>query len=192
MSNKIRLFIAAPIPDEFRKNFFNLSSKLKEFGGKVKWVEEENYHLTLKFLGSTDEEKIDRVIEAVTAAVVDCPSCRLVFKGLGAFPNLKRPRVFWAGVARGGEELARIASNLEDVLEPLGFKREKRKFSAHLTLGRVRSPKGIKKLTGEISKLKDYDGGGFDLKEIHLIRSDLSRHGPTYTVVKRFPLADSS
>ena len=190
MKKNLRLFIAVPITSKLRRKFFNLVNQLKNTGTNVKWVEEGNFHLTLKFLGDTPSTKVNDIVEEVQKSLEGHESIRLKFKGVGVFPNVRKPRVVWIGLSRGHKELADIAGVLEDVLEPLGFEKEKRKFKSHLTIGRVRSNKGIGDLTREIIRLKEYDGGNMKLTEIHLVKSELTRNGPVYTVLNRFPLVE--
>lgn len=188
MNENLRLFIALPIPLEIRKKLSALTMGLKKKGGNVKWVEESNFHLTLKFLGDTPEGKLDAVISAAQHATAPVSAIDVHFSGLGAFPNLRKPRVFWVGVSKGDEEIVKLAESLESELEKNGFARENRKFSAHLTIGRVRDPGKMGPLLDEASRLSAFEAGGFALSEIHLIKSQLTKSGPIYTTLKAFPL----
>lgn len=191
MSEDLRLFVAVPIIPKLRRKFFNLVNQLKLQGANVKWVAENNFHLTLKFMGDTPENRVREVSDAIGSALEGLNPVRLKFQGLGAFPSLKRPRVFWIGLESGHEQLASLAASIENALEPLGFERETRDFKSHLTIGRVRSPKGINHLTDEVKRLSAFEGGHMKLTAIHLMKSELTRQGPIYTVLKEYPLGKS-
>lgn len=186
--NSLRLFIAAPIDQGIKKNFSGLISEFKKIGAGVKWVEEANLHITLKFLGETPEHKLERIKDACRAALSSHQACSLKFKGLGTFPEKGLPRVYWADVVEGSEALSKMAEHIEAALEPLGFPKEKRKFTAHLTIGRVRSPRNQASLKEEVKKNCDFEAGSMELREIHLVKSTLTRQGPIYTVAEKFSL----
>ncbi|MCD4784941.1 MAG: RNA 2',3'-cyclic phosphodiesterase [Candidatus Eremiobacteraeota bacterium] len=188
MTKDLRLFIAVPIQLKLKRKFFNLVNQLKSIGANVKWVKEENFHITLKFLGDTPESRLDEVESAIRSALEGFSPARLKFGGIGAFPNFRRPSVLWIGLESGYEELSAIAGNLEDSLERLGYEREHRKFRSHLTIGRVKSQKGVSKLMEKAEFLKKFDGGNMKLTHIYLMKSDLGPSGPTYTVLREFPL----
>jgi len=188
MAKDMRLFVAVPIQPKLRRKFFNLVNQLKSIGANVKWVAEENFHITLKFLGDTPDEKLSVVENAIESALSGFSPVRLKFGKLGAFPNFKRPRVLWIGLESGYEELSAMAGSLEDSFEEIGYEKEKRKFRSHLTIGRVKSQKGVNRLMEKVEYLKDFDGGNMKLTHIHLMKSDLKRSGPVYTVLREFPL----
>ncbi len=156
----------------------------------MKWVAEENFHITLKFLGDTPEDKTGELIETLTAALSVFEPFRLKFHGVGVFPNIKRPKVVWIGAGSSHREIAAMAQSLENSLEHLGFEKESRPFKSHLTIGRVRSTRGVAGLIQQLERLKDFDGGNMKLEEIHLMQSELTGSGPIYTVLHRFPLKD--
>lgn len=190
MERDLRLFIAVPIAIKLRRKFANIIERLKTCGADVKWVSEENLHITLKFLGDTTKNKVKQVEQGIKEALEGFEATRIKFQGIGAFPSLKKPRVFWIGVSAGGENLAGMAKALEIALEPLGFPPEDKEFRSHLTIGRVRSNKGIAPLMEQIERLKDFNGGSLKVSEVLLINSDLQKSGPIYTTLSKFPLID--
>lgn len=190
MSKDLRLFIAIPVIPKLRRKFFNLANQLKTTGADVKWVSEENFHITLKFLGDTPQENIDELIKVMEATLSDFEPFRLKFNGVGVFPNMKRPKVVWIGLGAAHREMAAMAEAIEEAVEPLGFEKESRPFKSHLTIGRVRSTRGTPDLIKQMERLKDFDGGSMKLEEIHLMQSELTGSGPIYTVLHRFPLKD--
>ncbi|HPP54545.1 MAG TPA: RNA 2',3'-cyclic phosphodiesterase, partial [Thermoguttaceae bacterium] len=122
--NTIRTFIAVESSPEVREAAGRLVQQWERLSRDVKWVEPENMHLTLKFLGDVDSEQIPSVTEAVRKAAAECRPFELEIRGTGAFPSLRRPNVFWLGVGQGAELLGILAQKVERTLEPLGFRPE--------------------------------------------------------------------
>jgi len=176
----LRCFIAIEMSNEVKSALGILQEELKKYPGDVKWVEPNNIHLTLKFLGNVDEEDTSRIIEIMREVCKRCQPFELRVRGIGIFPNTKSPRVLWAGV-----EYITIFEGLqrdiENGLMRLGFKQEERGFTPHLTLGRFRSLRGREGLSEIIKLHKDDDFGTTLVKSISLMRSDLSPSGPRYT-----------
>ncbi len=188
MSKKKRLFIAVPLSDEIRNNLKNIVKTLKPLSDGVKWVKPENFHLTLKFLGETQADKVEGIISALEDSVEGLKPFIVSVQGISAFPGLKRPRVIKCCIARGNKELINIFENIEKNLEPLEIKKEERKFIPHITLSRIKKPVGNEELMKEISKLPTIDLGEMECGRISLVRSRLTRSGPIYTTEKEFIL----
>ena len=129
----IRTFIAIEIPEKIRHQIAELLAGLKEQGGKITWVKPENMHLTLKFLGDTEENSIDTIAGRLAEIVSTFAQFEICIKGVGAFPNLRKPRVFWVGTTDEKDTLKSLANQINQQLSVLGFEQEKRPFSAHLT-----------------------------------------------------------
>lgn len=151
----------------------------------VAWVGRDNFHLTLKFLGGVEPARLEAVVPALTRAAAGCPAFDLAVGGLGAFPSPTRPRVLWIGIDEGATESARLAARADDALAALGFERESRPFSPHVTLGRVREPRRQPGLAAAL-------GGGIvgrqRVERLSLMRSDLSPRGARYTELAAIPL----
>ena len=141
----MRLFIATPISPEVENELAQIISSLKNAGGPVKWVEPQNIHLTLKFLGDTDEKLIPQIKNIIDNIASHYEAVTTVLNFLGAFPNLSRPRVYWIDL-KGGDYLGQIAAEFDDAVHVLGFEKENRPFKSHLTLGRVKFPENLQKL----------------------------------------------
>jgi 2'-5' RNA ligase len=142
-------------------------------------VEDGNIHLTLKFLGDVDETQLERVKTVVSS--MDLNPFNLSMKGIGVFPNLRRPRTVWVAVTGGVSEITEIYRRLEDVLERLGFQREKRSFSPHVTIARVRDGRNRDQLAEGIHEMRDLTFGSFKVERIVLKKSVLTPRGPIYS-----------
>jgi 2'-5' RNA ligase len=188
MSEKIRTFIAIPLPAVQREAIGNLVDRLRRTRADVRWVRGENVHITLKFLGPVDESRIATVEKAVREAVSGVDSFPAVLSGTGMFPGPHRPRVLWVGISEGGETLSLLAARVDRSLEALGFEKERRPYSPHITIGRVRSGKGVPACV-EAMEAEEFDAGGFPVDEIRIMRSDLRPQGSVYTILRRIPLS---
>lgn len=189
----IRTFIAIEIPDSLRHELSQLQQDLRESGADAKWVGPQNLHLTLKFLGDTPEEKIKDIKEVLCKIAGETGGCEVNFAGLGVFPKLDFPRVIWVGIEKGKENLIRLAGIIEERLSKLGFPEEKRTFSAHLTLGRVRSPKNKDRLKKIIEERTNFKAKNLmNVNKIILFRSQLTPQGPIYTKLTEFNLLNLS
>lgn len=184
----MRLFVAANLADQLKEALAQLQGALKAKGGDVSWVKPENLHITLKFLGEVGEERLQEIKAAIASSVVGISSFSLSFGGLGAFPNLRSPRVIWIGVKEGGESLSALHSHVEEAFEQIGFPREGRPFTPHLTLGRVRSLKGLEGLVEGLNTIKADALGGMVLERVDLMQSRLHPAGAIYTALESFPL----
>lgn len=192
---QIRSFIAIELPEEFKSGLLRLQAELKSAVYTfVKWVAPEGIHLTLKFLGNIPSPKVDEIARAMERAIEGATPFRLETTELGAFPNLKRPNVFWLGVGGDLDSLATVQKRIDDVLEPMGFTREKRAFTPHLTLARVRenaSPQNRRDFGELIAKTR------FDIKyvvevnSICLMRSQLLPGGAVYCRLAEVKLKSS-
>src|SRR5207245_6930063 len=134
----MRLFVALEIPSDVRENLAALLKALRAVSPQTRWVRPENLHLTLKFMGEVPETKLAAIRSALAGVRSDQPTT-VDFRGLGFFPNEKRPRVFWAGI-EASSNLKTLAADIEGAMEKCGIAREKRDFSPHLTLARLERP----------------------------------------------------
>ena len=164
--------------DEVRLAAAKLIETLRASGADVKWAEPENLHLTLMFFGATLPERLPQ-LEALMAQAAQRPAFRISFNGLGAFPSWDEPRVVWVGVGEGSRELVSLA-------EALGVS-EERPFSAHLTIGRVRSRRSGEKLKAVAAQAR-FPELFQDVGSLVLYESRLTPQGPVYTIRGRTPL----
>jgi len=179
----IRTFIAIDLPDDVRAAIEEAQTRLKRtnLGVKVSWTKVANLHLTLQFLGYVEETVIEKISTALQLVAAQHQPFAVSVRGAGAFPNEKRPRVVWIGCDGTGNRLQSLALTVQDAMRPLGFVPEHHEFSAHLTLGRIRSPRPDAALTRAIDSLKDTTFGTLRVEAIHLFESQLHPEGSIYT-----------
>jgi 2'-5' RNA ligase len=149
----------------------------------IKLVEPENIHITMKFLGDTDEQKIDAIEQAIKESVEGIPPFSIALKGTGVFPNQHYMKVLWIGITETGS-LETIARILEEKLSVLGFKKENREFSPHLTIGRIRTARNKDQL---IKMIEQYTIKEFTVQRVETItlkKSELTPKGPIYTTLR--------
>ena len=145
-SKPLRLFIAAPLTDEVRAQAAACVDALRAAGADAAWLRPESMHVTLRFVGATPPDRVPALEKALDAAAHGRSPFSLELDHLGFFGPPRAPKVLWAGVGQGLEPLKSLAGALEDALAAQGFAREERPFSAHLTLGRLRSPRNAARL----------------------------------------------
>ncbi len=164
-------------------------SELKGVNAQVKLVDMDIIHLTLKFLGDTSEDLVPEISRVMESSIEGVEPFQILFNGTGAFPNLNHMKVVWIGVKNIGG-MRSIADHLHGELVRYGFKREKRKFSPHLTVGRVKGGRNKHRLAEVISNWQDEDFGSMEVDRIRLKKSVLSPQGPTYSTVHEARLAE--
>ncbi len=181
----IRSFIAIELPGTVRSGLSRLQGELKTGGhSPVKWVNPENIHLTLKFLGSLPVDKIEAITGAMDDAARGIPPFRLEVRGLGVFPDLRRVRVVWVGVSGELAKLGQLQKRIDSHLTPFGFAAESRPFTPHLTLARVREQASPDELLsfGRLIAGTDFTAAyAFNVDAINLMKSQLTRTGAIYS-----------
>lgn len=184
----MRTFIAIALPPEIRDYLTGIQKELKQCRADAKWVQPENIHLTLKFLGERDEKKVEKIKEALqeTAKDKNCFSIRLF--NIGAFPKIDSPRVIWAGIDRGEKEAEEIAYELEEKISRIGIPKEDKPFSSHITIARIKSPANRQNLVQGLKRFSQIEGKEFKVDRITLYKSTLTPKGPTYEVLKEATL----
>jgi RNA 2',3'-cyclic 3'-phosphodiesterase len=180
----VRLFIAIEFPAEIRNALVSLVSQLRGTAPKAKWVRAENLHVTLKFLGETEAAKL-AAIQSAIGSIRSPQPVTLAFRGLGFFPNERRPRVFWAGL-EASANLSALAEDIDRSVHSLGFPLEERPFTPHLTLARFNSPSLPPNLASAATQNSSRSFGSFVAREFHLIESKLKSTGAEYTTVQSF------
>jgi 2'-5' RNA ligase len=182
-----RLFVAVKIAPDVADRLCRAEDELAPLLNDLRWIRRESLHLTLKFLGQVDDGKIPEVERALQPAIAPLTRFTVSCRGLGVFPDIRRPRVFWAGLEGGA--LPALAEATEAALAPLGFPREKREFRPHLTIGRWREgARGGDALRRVVDEWRGRDFGAFAVDETVLFQSTLRRDGAVYKALKTFLL----
>ncbi|MDP2857371.1 MAG: RNA 2',3'-cyclic phosphodiesterase [Bacillota bacterium] len=188
----MRLFVACLLPPGLRQELTGVRAALGGLQGRgiqgLKWVEMQNLHVTLKFLGEVEAADVRRVDHALDSCSPKASpfACRVA--GIGAFPSDSSLRVLWAGIDAGAEEMGMLAGTIEKALHPLGFPRERRGFAAHITLARARDRASMPSPDDLPPGLSVKMFGEFRVEHFSLMKSDLRPHGPVYSELSSYPL----
>jgi len=182
---KFRGFIAIDI--NVTPNILKFLKDITNSNADVKLVEPQNIHITLKFLGEVEEVNIDDIEQIIKDSVKEIEPFTIKLSGTGVFPNQNYIRVIWIGI-KDAEIIETISRSIDERLSQLGFKREKRGFSAHLTIGRVKTAKNKQLLLKAIEDYKDSEFSTQEINSIKLKKSDLTPKGPIYTTLREVKL----
>jgi RNA 2',3'-cyclic 3'-phosphodiesterase len=184
----VRLFVCIEMPADVKKIIVGLQIRLRPLAkGFVSWARQEGLHITLKFLGEVESKKLEKVSESVAQATRGIEPFELTVNGVGGFPSLKWPRVFWVGIEEPTGTLLKLQAQIESEFTTLGFAKEERPFSPHLTIGRVKEPKGVADISRELEKTI-LGPVSLTANELIVMRSDLRPDGPVYTPMRKVKL----
>jgi 2'-5' RNA ligase len=186
----VRIFVALDVAADVRSRIAELIHALAPACPKARWVRTEGMHVTLKFIGETPEEKVER-IRAALGKIAPVGAIELRFHGTGFFPHARRPRVFWAGI-EASENLAALAGAVETQLAPLGIPREQREFQPHLTLARFKDEVNLAPLHAELARRGAPDFGAMRAEKFHLYESRLKPGGAEYFKLATFACAGAA
>ena len=181
----MRAFIAIDLPESIQAALGQQQATFRAACPGARWTRSEGIHLTLKFLGEITEAQVQQVSEAL-AGFEPFEKFSIEVKGFGCFPDARRPRVFWTGL-EAPPDLGQLAERVEAAMESLGFPRENRPFSPHLTLARFKAPRDQPALQALLERQGAISLGRFEVSELFLFESKLSPHGAEYRKVARFP-----
>lgn len=182
----MRTFIAINLSPEIKKTLSLLIDELDKGSRNIRWIRQEGMHLTLKFLGEIGRERVPEIEDVLIRISKNYEPFVLKFKGTGSFPlGKKNPRVLWVGIEEG-ETLRALQSQLEGELEKLGFPKERRKFHAHLTLGRVKSFFNLRETLSLLEKYRERNFGEMEAEKITFFQSILKPTGAEYSVLSEF------
>ena len=183
MPESIRSFLSFDLEKEtVRKRLASVQKLLAQTGADLKLVDPRNIHITIRFLGDITPNMVEKIFREMQK--IKFKSFDTQIKGLGAFPDVRYPRVVWAGLTEGADQLKTIFNNLEPGLRSLGFSPDRKGFSPHLTIARVKSGKNKAQLADFIAKNANYDFGTIKAENLRLKRSDLTPKGPIYSTLK--------
>ena len=193
----VRTFIAIKLTPEVHHVLERVQQHLRqvEGGGVGRWTRTEGIHLTLKFLGETPEGSLKGVYDAVRRAATGHGPFDLILRDVGCFPNARRPRVIWVGVAEETGQLPRLKQALESELARLGYPKEGRTFTPHLTLARVKQGARLGEVEALGRSVAHYQPGmlaRMPVDQITVIKSDLRPEGAVYTDLCTVPLTEGS
>jgi RNA 2',3'-cyclic 3'-phosphodiesterase len=185
----MRLFVALEIPSETRDALAALIEQLRIKCPSARWVRPDAMHITLKFIGHTADENL-APISAALAKIRSPLPIDMQFRGLGFFPDERRPSVFWCGVEASANAAA-VAADLDRALTPLGIEPEKRPFTPHLTLARFKegNGRGTAAIANAAREMQAKHFGSLLTSEFHLFQSKLTRSGAEYTLLQTFRFA---
>lgn len=189
----IRAFIAIPLPADLQERIHREIHPLRSRMDHIRWVAPQNIHLTLKFLGDTPKEKLDALEAILAKELTQIHPFEILVRKIGAFPNLSRPSVIWLGV-EGNEQLSTLHRCIQAVASEIESVPEKRHFSAHITLGRVRrqgyNKSSRSQIRAAIEESPIYDFGKVSVNSVHLFESKLKAKGAEYRSLFKASLGD--
>ncbi|MBM3243748.1 MAG: RNA 2',3'-cyclic phosphodiesterase [Candidatus Omnitrophica bacterium] len=186
----MRIFIAIALPKEIRVVLTRLQEELKKYYLGIKWVNPDYLHLTLMFLGEVRQDKISNIIQKIQEVAFCEKKVEVSLSQLGAFPNIRHPKVIWVGINSGEKEIAAIACKLQACLEKLKTSEEK-DFACHITLGRVKSFRDEPAFVDSLSSLNENlckEKLNFTADKIIIYKSTLTYKGPVYEALKEITL----
>ncbi len=184
----MRTFIAIEIPDDIKREMAKAQEQLRRSGADVGWTRPGGIHLTLKFLGEVPETRIDEILASLGKAVEEKDSFRLEVGGIGVFPESRSPRVVWIGLSGEIDRLAVLQASVEEALTEIGFEREERGFTPHLTLGRIKHIRSRDGWQDALNRIKDIRLPAFDVTAVSLMKSELKPSGAVYTELAKIGL----
>ena len=192
----IRAFIALAISPAARSVLADVIQRLAgQAPTGVRWADPSGMHLTLKFLGTVEPGRVHGIVEAIVGASVGTSPFSIQLSGLGMFPNERRPRVLQAGVQGGLDALRQLREQIEEAVSRLGFPQERRPFSPHLTLGRVRGPVSgglIQRISVAVTSTSLGPTEPWFVDSVHLVRSTLTPGGARYSALASVPLGSAA
>jgi 2'-5' RNA ligase len=183
----MRLFVAIDLPSDILEALARLVNRLRPLA-RISWTRPETWHLTTKFIGEWPDGRLAEM-EAALRGLAAPPPIPIEVRGLGFFPNARAPRVFWAGI-EAPAALGQLARDTEQALAALGIERERRPYSPHLTLARVKEPVRLDGLHDAVAKLPSTEFGAFTAGRFCLYRSTLQPGGAVYIRLAEFPFAN--
>jgi 2'-5' RNA ligase len=187
MVDTVRCFVAVFLDPSLHRQIATIQKRLSHSGADIKWVEPCNLHFTLQFLGDVETARIPSIADALRECVTDSHGFELQLNSVGAFPHLQNPRVLWVGIGAGKGRLINLMSMVGEAMKMEGFPRDKKGFSPHLTIGRVRSLRNLKALLEKLNSNINVEGK-MQVASIQFTASELTTRGPIYTPIDIIPL----
>ncbi len=188
MDETVRAFIGIGLPEKMESFFHEIQLGIRSYGLNLKLIKPENIHITLKFLGNIDKGAVEKIGYAMEDAVCGQSHIILMAKGIGCFPNVRKPRILWVGLRKQTEKLQAIQHDLERKLKAIGFPKEKRPFKGHLTIGRIKNKINNVALDAAIETFKEIESEDFIADRIILFQSTLKTSGAIYKELVSKPI----
>ena len=186
----IRTFVAVCLDMELRNGISAIQDRVKQLAPAVKWVAPENFHVTLKFLGGIDADRVACAQSALDEVASKFAAFDMSISGLGVFPNSRRPRVVWVGIEDGREQLTALAGAVETRLAEAGFSKEDKPFKSHITIGRVSEIRPVGDLAERMASVNADNIGSQRVDSIVVMKSVLRPDGPVYTALSVHKLSN--
>ena len=183
----MRAFVAIDLPEDIRQSLADLQQQFAQSQADISWVRPDQLHLTLKFLDEVSDSQRAQVEAFLTQLATTTAPITIGLHGVGAFPSSRDPRIIWAGVGKGNAELVALADAIEQESRAVGLKREERAFSAHITLGRLRSARGHQAIATALQTMTWKASAPWLASSLALYQSTLSSQGPTHTLLMTLP-----
>jgi 2'-5' RNA ligase len=188
VNGRIRTFIGIKLSDNLITIISDLQSEMKRINIIAKWVEPENFHISLKFLGNITFKQVEDLKRLLQEIVKNFHPFEIHYKGIGVFPEKGTPRVLWVGCGGDTEMLADLAKEVDKACKKIGVQEETREYTAHLTIARIKTPENIDKLKQKIKELQDRFFGKQIVNRITFFKSQLTPEGSIYTPLAEFTL----
>jgi len=183
----MRCFVAIELPENVRNRLLDLQGKMQSLGRAVRWTRPEQLHLTVKFLGEVPDARVPEVCEAAREIAGKYSPFDLELAGTGCFPPRGQVRIIWAGVAQPPTALLDCQRDCEQAFSAMGFERENRAYSPHLTVGRVNDFAASNRIREALRQYETFSAGRFTAKELTVFQSDLRPTGAVYTPLAQAP-----
>lgn len=183
----IRTFISIPTPENVRQALTAIQSELKSADADVKWESPEKLHITLRFLGDVEENRLPQLIADCSKAICNLNSFSLVYEGFGCFPDARNPRIIWAGSHNDDGTLITIKKEIDAAVARYGFEGENRMFHPHITLSRVKGRRNIPNLIKMLQSVT-FEPHPVRIDEVHFMKSVLRPTGSIYTILQTIAL----
>ena len=185
----MRVFVAIELPEDAKRALGDLIDRLRASGATATWVNAETMHLTLRFLGEIDDAQLALYRTRLAEAYLETRAFSLTVEGVSAFPNLRRPSVFWAGVTTDGPELAYVQEAAERAAQAIGLEPEPKAFHPHVTLARVKEREQGARLAARVPAEEAFAAGEFAVAAVTLFQSRLTPQGPVHTPIQEYRFA---
>lgn len=182
----LRCFIAIEIPETIRRAIAVITDNLKQSGADVKWLADENIHITLQFLGATEDSVVPRIEETLRKILSPYSPFYITISRVGSFPGGRRPRVLWIGIDES-VPLVNLQKDIADGMLKFGYPKEERGFTPHVTIGRVRSNRNIPQLIRRLDEIGIVSFSGLEVERIVLMKSELKPSGAKHYTLAEIP-----